>query len=279
LLAVVACAAWCASPVLAAGKNLVQNPGFEKGSKVGPDAWARPDNLTIFWEGGGVKGKCIRMDTDVYRKEWEEHRKHPDKPMKKTPTSGTRYNTVGGTCGVALYSAPIPVEEDAWYMVGYDIKAPGGEPFVFVKGYWRCEEDDVGRFGKDMIFFDPIPGGPSFSLAVAGTSAEEKTKRQPAAGDYIQCYRGRCVCRYPPGEKGTWRHYERAIQLKRRLHADVVLIELYAFWPVGDYSWDNITFRKITEAEAEAYQERRKKLGKEANFGTPVKGGGKKKRR
>ena len=256
-----------ASAVSAKSKNLVPNAGFETGQNA-PDNWTRPDDLTVFWEkSGSAAGRCLRLDTDVYRNEWEAHRKTPDVPMKKTPTSGTRYDTVGGTAGVAVYSHPIPVEEDAWYQVEYDCKGPGGEPFVYLKGYWQCTAEDMEHLGE-KVFFKPDPDGASYSLVPMGTSGEER--RQPKPGDYIQSFRRRFVARFPSGHAGEWCRFTGVVHLKRRHHVAMVLLELYAFWPPGDYWFDNVTMRRISPAAAERYQERRKARGKAANFGTPL---------
>ena len=177
------------------GRNLVPNSGFEEGAGA-PTRWTRPDKLTVFWENGGVDGKCLRLDTDVYRREWEEHKQNPEVPRPKTATSGTKYDTVAGTVGVAVYSHGIPVKEDAWYMVEYDMKGPSGEQFIFLKGYWECEPEDVGRAGEKW-FFKPDPDGASYSLMVKGGVGEEK--RLPRAGDYIQSFRRRFVAKMPKG--------------------------------------------------------------------------------
>jgi len=87
--------------VRAAGPNIVPNGGFEKGDRS-PENWATLDNLTLFWDRRGVFGRCIRMDTDVYRKEWEQNRQAPGSVREKTRTRGKKYNTVGGSVGVAL---------------------------------------------------------------------------------------------------------------------------------------------------------------------------------
>ena len=245
--------------------NIVRNSGFEEGEDGAPMGWTKPDNLTVFWDNRGVSGKCIRMDTDVYRSEWEEHRKHPEIPMVKTKTSGTRYNTVGGTAGVAAYSRPIPVEPDAYYEVQFDVRGKG-EPFVFIKGFWKCGPQDLHAMGKKM-FFKPFKPGPSFSLMAMGTSGEEKRDAHP--GDYIQNYRRRLVARIE--DPNEWRRFRTVIHLEAERRIEVVLLELYAFWPPGDFFFDNVTMRRVTKAEADAHEAWRQKLGKEANYGTPVK--------
>jgi len=245
--------------------NLVFNSDFEKGRDRAPEGWTKPDNLTVYWETSGVQGRCIRMDTDVYRSEWEEHRKHPDVPMVKTPTTGTRYNTVGGTAGVAVYSRPIPVEPDGYYLVAFDVRGKG-EPFMFIKGFWKCGPQDLHKMGKKM-FFKPFKPGPSYSLMAMGTSGEEKRDAHP--GDYIQCYRRRLVARISKREE--WRHFKTVLHFEAARHIEVVLLELYAFWPPGDFYFDNVRMKRVTKAEADAHEAWRKKLGAEANFGTPVR--------
>jgi hypothetical protein len=250
-------------------ENLVMNGDFSVNQAGAPVGWTRPDNLTVFWEEGGVhgEGKCLRLDTDVYRSEWEAHRKSPEKPLKKTPTSGTKYDTVGGTAGVAVYSHPILVDPGACYRVGYDVKGQG-EPFIFVLGYWKCGPEQLKEMGE-KIFFKPVPDGPSFSLVAYGTSGEEK--RQPRAGDFIQCYRRRIVARFPPGKDKTWRHYETVLQFPEDSPVQVALLEIYGYWPPGEYWFDNVRVQRATRADLEAYEAQREALGAEGNFGTALK--------
>ncbi len=240
--------------VEAVGPNLVPNGGFETGDR-GPVNWGPLDNLTLFWEKNGRRGRCIRMDTDVYRKEWERNRRQPGSVRRKTPTSGTKYNTVGGSVGVALYSYPIPVDGDAWYLVEYDVRGRG-EPFVYLKGYRKVTPDDAKRAGT-RIFFKPKPGGPWYSLMVMGGVGQEKHQTQP--GDYAQVFRRRFVAKFAPHAKGKWHRVWGVVHLPKRCHVETVLLELYAFWPPGDYYFDNVSMRKITPEEARRLQAKRTK--------------------
>jgi hypothetical protein len=246
-------------------ENLVLNGDFSVSQAEAPVGWTRPDNLTVFWEEGGVhgKGKCLRMDTDVYRSEWEAHRKNPTQAIKKTPTSGLKYDTVGGTAGVAVYGQPFAVERGGYYRVSYDVKGQG-EPFIFVLGYWKCAPEQLKELGE-KIFFKPVPDGPSFSLVAFGTSGEEK--RQPRAGDFIQCYRRRVVARFPAGKEQTWRHYETVLQFPEDSPVQVAVLELYGYWPAGDYWFDNVRVQPATATDLAAYETQREQLGAEANFG------------
>jgi len=239
----------CLGPALpgAEGPNIVPNPGFEKG-KEGPEFWALPDKLTSFWETGGVKGKCIRMDTDVYRSEWAANHEKPGSVTKKTITSGLKYDTVGGTTGVALYSYPIPVDLDAWYVVEYDSKGPGGEVFIYLKGYTKVRNAEEAAMRGAQIFFRPEPNGAWFSEMVKGTVGEDK--RPPQPGDYLQMFRRRFITKLGPEAATQWQHHKGVVLLPMNRRIEVVLLELYAYWPPGDYFFDNVSMRKITEAEA-----------------------------
>lgn len=134
-------------PVLceSAGENLVKNGDFESGDLY-PEAWERPDRLTVFYvkepSPSHPDNKCIKMDTDVYMSDWERRKKelerNPDAtPWMKTPTSGKKYNTIGGNNGVSFYSDPIPVESGTTYTLSLDVKSnqAQGTPKIFVKGY------------------------------------------------------------------------------------------------------------------------------------------------
>jgi len=126
----------------ATSENLVLNGDFESGVNR-PTGWDAPDNLTTFWTTKGTRsGKCIKMDTDVYMTDWERRKKelkeNPDAPAwSKTPTSGNKYDTIGGNDGVSFYSAPIPVKKGKSYTLCMDVKSdqPHATPKVFIKGY------------------------------------------------------------------------------------------------------------------------------------------------
>jgi len=247
---------FAAPVVFAMGPELVPNGGFEKGKDGAPLYWTPPDNLTIFWERGGRPGRCIHCDTDVYRSEWEKNKANPGSVKTKTITSGRKYNTVGGSVGVAVYSWPIPVESAAWYLVRYDVKGPGGEPFLYMKGYVKVDEAEARRHGS-VLYFHPKPGGPAFTLVAKGGVGEGRRPLRP--GDYLQVFRRRFVTRFDPKAKNKWHRVAGVVHLKKRYGVECVLLELYAYWPPGDYYFDNVSMRRISEAEAQRFLKERKK--------------------
>lgn len=128
-------------------RNLVRNPGFEKGGKWHPKNWQKPDGLCSFIvDGVSPWGRCAMIDTDVpepqYR-EWEEKflkgeakaTEAPEPQSTELPGGRINYGTVGGTVGAHLYSDPVPVKPGMTYRFDCDFMGPKGNCKLFVKGY------------------------------------------------------------------------------------------------------------------------------------------------
>ena len=242
---------WAAPKGRSQSRNLVPNPGFEQGQNGKPAHWTFENPLTQSWQSGGVDGRFLRFDTDVYLCEVRKATAKPEAQAQKNPTSGNKHNTVAGTEGVRSWSEAIRVKPGQHYLLQVDAKGPEGTPFVYLKGFRKLEAKDAARHGS-LRFFRRNPGGPAFSLLVGGTE-----KRQPVAGDYLQTYRARLVC-HLPGD-GKWRRFHRTLKLKTRKNyrAEVVLLMLYAYWPAGQYSFDNVVLRPISEEEAKHWDAKR----------------------
>mgnify|MGYP000305920687 CR=1 FL=1 len=237
-----------------AGDNLVPNAGFEKTQEGNLAGWTQPNDLTIMWEKGGVTGRCLHFDTDVYLRQWKEKQKNPEKEIQKKKTKGNKYNTVAGSEGVKAWSQPINVEPGRHYLMQVDVKGKGGEPFVYLKGYSRCSEAEAERHGK-MPFFKPHAESQWYALVSGGD-----TRRKPEEGDFIQVFRKRLVCRIP-GDS-AWRRFRQPVKIRTgRFACDRILLMLYAFWPPGDYYFDNVVFKPITEEKASEVRKKRKKHG------------------
>jgi len=136
--------------------NLVRNPGFEFGT-VTPDGWEPVNGLTTFWvDGVSPTGKCVKLDTDVLETqalEWEK-RFRAGAPAaqapKKLPTKPPKYDTIGGTFGVHLYSDWIPIKQGVTYRLDVDVKGPRGNAKVFVKGYAAFRADDFPEQRREV---------------------------------------------------------------------------------------------------------------------------------
>lgn len=195
--------------------NMVINGNFELGRDA-PLGWQRIDNLTTFWEKDAKGNHYIRIDTDVYKKEAFKRKaeldRNPNAPAwKKTVTRGEKYNTIGGTYGVSLYSKDIPVEQGALYRLRVRFKGSDGGldfvPKVFVKGYARVR----GRYRK-----------------------------------LYQMYK---ACR---ATQGQWAWYERTFSPAAKTPSvEYIVVQLYAYWPPGEYCFDDVSIVKVEEENEE----------------------------
>jgi len=197
------------------GENLVKNGSFEKGASS-PDSWEKVDGLCSFWREDAARGRVIMLDTDVYLAEWQDWRKRFDagEPAsaapKKTATSGPKYDTVGGTYGVHLYSDPIAVRPGAAYSIEFDAKGPEvGDfffPKVFVKGY--------GEAGASMELYNMY-----------------KAAKLTASGKWQHFSR-------------VFHPTERTPQVK------TMKVMLYAYWPPAEHCFDNVEIYEVKKAPA-----------------------------
>jgi len=195
------------------GPNLVKNGHFESGTGS-PAGWEPVDGLCSFRERGGAVGHYVRFDTDVDLAEWQEWRKKLDEGAdvsqapKKTPTSGDKYNTVAGTYGVHLYSDAMPVKPGATYAITFDAKGPKADKLFFAKVF-------VKGYGE------------------AGSTME-----------YYNMYKA-----VKPSHDGIWEHYSRIFHpTERTPQVKFMKVMLYAYWPPGEYAFDNVQVYEVKSA-------------------------------
>ncbi|NQT85547.1 hypothetical protein HQ560_02210, partial [bacterium] len=197
----------------ARGRNLIQNPSFEKGADT-PVGWSPVDGLCTFWiDRGDGKGKCIKCDTNVLESQavpWMQKvrsgkakAKDAPKPIPVKPSQ--IYATIGGLTGVQVYSHYIPVKTNMRYRLSVDIKAKWGGiffPKAFVKGY--------------------------------GDNTDEFTTQKR------EFYRAYLALRTKTQGK-EWETFTRTFNPSlRNAEVKYMRVMLYAYWPLGDYYWDNI---------------------------------------
>jgi hypothetical protein len=199
------------------GPELVKNGTFEAGDK-GPEGWQKVDGLTLFWVAGqSPTGKCLKMDTDVYETQWNAWKKQQKEgapaqmaPEKIQPT-GNRYDTVGGNYGVAYFSDPIPVK-------------PG-------KSYKVC----IAYRGLTADIFFP-------KLFIRGY-ADIKGDQRAVYDAYLAL---RCQT-----QGKEWENNLRIITIPTDTPSPVefVRLMLYAYWPPGQYYFDNVSMKEAAPAE------------------------------
>ncbi len=239
----------------AGGRNLVRNGNFEQGRNGQPTDWSPVDNLTTFWDSGGHPGRCIRFDTAVQQVDKRALQKAMaaarkagrGMPRHRSRSRGNQYSTVGAHEGVWLWSRPIRIRpDDRYFIIEADVLGPARSswfmyPQVFLRGYRKF---DPGRdAGTSSYFQTPFPGGPAYSELFG------KKQRRAHSGDYLMVWRGSLVCRIE--KKGVWKHYVMGFKFPKmkRYHPEVLLLKVYAMWPLGNYKFDNIVLRRATRSE------------------------------
>ncbi|MCX8036154.1 MAG: hypothetical protein N3D11_03675 [Candidatus Sumerlaeia bacterium] len=219
-------------------RNLVVNGGFELGDRC-PSGWLirfprvdlseltdirALDNLTLFWhDTQSTRGKCIRMDTDVDQKEvhkrMEELIANPDAPpWPKTPTRPPKYDTAAGLEGVSLWSDPIPVVKGKMYRMSVDV---------------------MGQT-EGMLFFP--------KLFVRGFGMAKDAKGKVVLRKLYDTY---LACRVE-GPRRWCRFSQTFSPTEHTPGVTEMRVVLFAYWPPGEYYWDNVEIVEVPEAEAAA---------------------------
>ncbi|MCZ7647492.1 MAG: hypothetical protein M5U26_19920 [Planctomycetota bacterium] len=199
-----------------------------KGYPPAPLGWAHPDGLTSFWADDATpgRGKVIVLDTDVLegeakkrqaamREAAEKGEDPPPAPEKSAVGEQRQYGAIGATYGVSFYSWKFACAPKQAYKVSFDFKGPGGGAKVWVRGW------------------GPLGG---------------ETRRRWET--IVNCRRG----------GGEWQHYEQAFHPTRRplskdnvkyIELDYLRVMLFAYWPRGRYSFDNLKIEPISDEEYE----------------------------
>jgi hypothetical protein len=221
-----------------AGNDNLVNGNFEEavpGAIPYPKGWAHPDGYCISWITDSMApehGKVIMLDTDhaesAARKRQAQLREALAKgtPLPAPPDAarGAGYDAIAGTYGVSFYSEKFKCKPKQAYKVSFDYRGASAGAKVWVRGW--------------------------------GIFAGEERRRYETI---VNCY-----------VKGTgWAHFEQAFHPTRRLgpkdkHADstqdkdknatytdiaFLRVMLYAYWPPGQYWFDNIKVEEISDEE------------------------------
>jgi len=200
-----------------------------------PKGWAHPDGYCISWISDSMApehGKVIVLDTDHAEPEARRRQAQVREALaKSTPlpappdaARGAFYGAIAGTYGVSFYSEKFKCKPKQAYKVSFDYRGASGGAKVWVRGW--------------------------------GIFAGEERRRYETI---VNCY-----------VKGTgWAHFEQAFHPTRRLgpkdkHTDSVedkdknatytdiaflRVMLYAYWPPGQYWFDNLKVEEISDEE------------------------------
>ena len=238
-------------------RNLVPNGGLEKGSGRTPANWAPFDGITQLWQrNGGAPGKCLTLNTNVLqidKKQFIEDEKN----FKAGKNKGGQYDVVGAHEGAWAFAAPIDLRpDDSWFILSADVYAEHKSselfyPQILIRGFQPVTETspDDGA----VWFHDHFRNGQGYE----DTFGSKNLIRKPRKGDWRQVYRHAMACRVSTPHQ--WRKFELGFKLPsiKRFRPTRLLLKCYAIWPAGKYSFDNISLRRATAAEAKAANDRR----------------------
>lgn len=205
------------------------NGGFEEakpeqpGWLPSPKGWAHVDDYMIFWkqDSDPAHGKCILIDTDIAEPDAKKRQaavreageKGSPVPPAPKPSRGAHYGAIAGTYGVSFYSERIACKPKTPYKITFDYKGPGGGAKVWVRGWGEFRGEERRRW--------------------------ETIVNCRTAGD-------------------GWRHFEQAFHPTRRptgkdtetfVDISCLRVMLYAYWPPGQYAFDNIKIEEISDEE------------------------------
>jgi hypothetical protein len=238
--------------------NLLSNGSFERG-RYWPYGWWPTDGLSTFWIEGGTDGRrCMRVFTNVDDTQWSEHERHvratidavvesgrdpqelATNPLPPTPqplpTHPPYYSTVGGIHGVHYRSEYLQCKPGAIYRFSVDCRN-GGKVTAGKKDGAEVPRNEGGALpaggtGEPRVFIKGF-----FDHKMKTAKGVETVRRNS--------YRAPMILD-PCSEK--WRRYARLLHPtrststldKQRLDTEYLQVQLYAYWPVGNYYFDNV---------------------------------------
>ncbi len=222
-------------------KPLNVNGDFERG-RLG---WDAPDNVSTFIEKGpSGRGKVLRVQTDLKRDPWLAYRRKlrfgradPTKPPKIG--KDTSYGSVAGLEGVHYRSQWIKATVGRRYWLLADCAGRGGAK-VFVKGFkdWSAQADGLPESSLVELGITPEKFA-ALPLEQRKKLIAEDAKKNPAR-HRRECYRWYLNC--AESKRGEWMHFAAPFPPRGGLPGNVqwLQIQIYSYWPPGEYLWDNV---------------------------------------
>ncbi len=212
------------TPILV-GSNLIVNGDFEKkrADAASPIGWRLCDGLVFFHEKLEGRGFVIRIDPTVRKEQARERWKEIDElgvnappPPKKLPYDDP-YATIGGVDGCSYGSDPIPVKK--------------GMPY-------RLSIDTRGKTEIDLFFTKIFLKGYSKVVKKRNVRQPDGSVKEETVTEERQTYEWFLACRNPLDE---WKSFSAWTPTPIPQNVDTVRVFIYAYWPLHDYWFDNVT--------------------------------------
>jgi len=234
-------------------QNLILNGDFETPAEDGahPAHWQEIDNLVFFWTTdpeAPERGKVIKIDTDVYQRQayawWIDrfvHGKPASDAPAKEPTSGLKYDTIGGLDGGYYWSDFIEIKKGGAYKVYIDAKGPAA--YVFIRGYDKK---------LPISFGDEAPATQQQFRRARG---EPRTDARGRPVKYRLRYQ--YTAKFNVGGSNDWTTYTHEKPRhpnSRDITENVryIRICIYPYWPAATYWYDNVRVVEVAPHDEQA---------------------------
>lgn len=242
------------------GQPLNANGSFEEGAK----GWEFLDNVATFVVPGPAgRGQVLRIRTDLERAPWVDWRRRLRFGLAdpaRCPTVGrdTSYNSVAGMEGVDHRSQFLPASPGQRYWLVADMKGKTAGiffPKVFVKGYMDCSAAADALPERSLVElrmaagdFGKLPAARQKELIESDAKKHPERYRREVFRWYLSCR----------NEEDQWQHYAAPCPPRGGLPANVEWLQIwiYAYWPPGDYLFDNVHLYKDPRQKAPLPEER-----------------------
>ena len=222
------------------GKPLNVNGGFDKGH-IG---WDAPDLAATFLiDRPKQRGKMLKILTTANRDQWIAYRRKLRLgQIKPTKNHGVTYKgePVAALEGVHYRSDWIKATPGQRYWLIADKKGPGAK--IFIKGFmdWSTQatglpESSLAKLGLTPEKFADLPRKKQMELIKTDAKAHPEQYRR-------ECYRWYLNC----DGSGEWKHHAAPFPPRGGLANRVqwFQIQIYSYWPPGEYLWDNVHLYK-----------------------------------
>jgi len=233
------------------------NGTFDAG-KLG---WEEPDRVgTFLVKGPAGRGTILRVRTDLARDPWYEWRRKWRLGLANlnTPPNvprDTSYSCVGGLEGVHYRSDYIKAIPGWRYWLVADVISLGGS-MIFIKGFidWTNPDDVDGLPERSLVerkltaqSFANLPEARRREIIIADAKAHPERYRREVYRWYLNC-----------GGSGDWKHVAAPFPPRGGLMDRVqwFRIEIYSFWPPGEYFYDNVFVYKMPGLTAPVPEEK-----------------------
>ncbi len=218
------------------------------GDFAGDAGWEAPDNVATFIEAGpDGRGQVLRIRTDLAREPWLAYRRQlragqADPAEPPEIATDTSYASLAATDGVHFASEWIAAAPGARYWLTADCRAGSSGAFfpkIFVKGFADAADQadalpqrSMDERGLSPDDFAAMPADQRAELIADDASEHPERYRRERYRWYLSCR----------SEADQWSHFAAPFPPRGGLPEDVdwLQIQIYCYWPAGEYLWDNV---------------------------------------